>query len=627
MFKSIDNSRLFTQWIQQCINTILLCLIFVFSEWIFCVTQPSYLTSLDLFQNGLVLLKGFILISGICCILLIILGLVSILFKEKTRIVILKASSFLPSVILAVLSLMIIDNFTYTVFGVGIVTSQGIARGLYVVVLLCCGILGFKLFLFFQSLKVRHVYIKCSIIWVILFSSLLVFPFNHKTNLTQTTFSSEKLPNIILIGSDGLSADHMSVYGYNRETTPNISKFAEDALVVENNFTNSIHTSGSLISIFTSKYPTQTRVLYPPDIISGDTAKEHLPAILKRLGYYNIELSFPHYADAYTLGMIGGFDYVNGKTPKQNAYLRLINTGFSINDAYFLSLMLNRISERIPHIFFINNMDNYFDIVKKNMWLIKDEKKLSELLSFLDTPHDNPLFIHVHFVGTHGPRLFPKNKVYSKGIEQDQDWMIDYYDDCVLEFDRLFGELLDEMKVSGLLENTIIIIYSDHAMKWSDLPTIPLIIRFPHGEYSNLTINQAENLDIAPTILDYLNISKPDWMEGQSLINSDYVRRPVISTGTNDFSSKDGVLFATAKVYRDAPFYQFDYLNLVYCQKWYKLDLDSFELVQGTIEGYRNLCREEDLMSKKEVLQTFQNHLERDGFIIPDELMKVFQQE
>ena len=69
-------------------------------------------------------------------------------------------------------------------------------------------------------------------------------------------------PNIILIGIDSLRADHMSLYGYGRQTTPHIEKFAEDGTVFENNFSPHIPTTSAYANMLTGLdcFRTQSRL-------------------------------------------------------------------------------------------------------------------------------------------------------------------------------------------------------------------------------------------------------------------------------------------------------------------------------------------------------------------------------
>ena len=352
MFAKIYHNRIRSQWVQQYFHAAIAALIFVLSEWIFTVTKPSILTTTNLVQKFLVLYHGFIFFSTISFLFLILLGLISLLFKQKIRALFVNIGSIVPAAFLASTIILLIDNFTYTVFRVGILDSFNIKRALYALIFLIIFYFCFKLFSLLLSLKIKRIPLKVGIIIVVILGVIVTVPALIKTRTQQTRLlnnqisphsdqiSSEKLPNIILIGSDGLSASHMSVYGYERETTPNIANFANDSLYVENNFTNSGNTVGSIISIFTGKYPTATRVLYPPDMLVGPDAYEHFPAILKRLGYYNVQLGTPYYVDAYSQGMLYGFDEVNGKLAYKDPFTQLNYAGFSTYDSFFFFYIL-----------------------------------------------------------------------------------------------------------------------------------------------------------------------------------------------------------------------------------------------------------------------------------------------
>lgn len=104
------------------------------------------------------------------------------------------------------------------------------------------------------------------------------------------------------------------------------------------------------------------------------------------------------------------------------------------------------------------------------------------------------------------------------------------YDEFIQDTDNEFGLFLSNIKAQGVLDTSIVIISSDHGesfergyvthggpMLYNNLIHVPLIIRTP-GQTKPAVINRpAEQVDIAPTILDLLGIGIPDWMEGESL--------------------------------------------------------------------------------------------------------------
>ena len=136
MLSKISNNRVLSQWVQQCFHAAIAALIFVLSEWIFTITKPSILSITNWGQKFLVLFHGIIFFSAIGILSLLILYLISLLFSQRARSLFVNIGSVVPAAFLASTILLMIDNFTYTVFRFGIVNSQGIGRGIYLIIYL-----------------------------------------------------------------------------------------------------------------------------------------------------------------------------------------------------------------------------------------------------------------------------------------------------------------------------------------------------------------------------------------------------------------------------------------------------------------------------------------------------------
>jgi len=243
----------------------------------------------------------------------------------------------------------------------------------------------------------------------------------------------------------------------------------------------------------------------------------------------------------------------------------------------------------------------------------------------LESHPDQHVFIHAHLLGTHSSKFNPEIRVFSEGLNQEEAWMTDFYDDSILNFDYLFGDMIDQLIESGMYDDTIIVLHSDHGQRFQVNPKVPLIIRFPNGDYKVRIINQSQNLDIAPTILDYLNVEVPEWMNGDSLISDEITKTPVVSFGQRhaDCENNSGGCVIMGEYYKP-PFYQFDFINLVHCQNWYRLELEPpYNFSQGEVENYLNPCAESELLTPGEVLAIFKNRLTADGFDIPSEILEL----
>ncbi len=89
-------------------------------------------------------------------------------------------------------------------------------------------------------------------------------------------------PNVILITVDTLRADHLGCYGYQRDTSPGIDSFAEDAVLFENCLSHAPETLSSFASIFSGFLPHETRIMENSCLLP---VVETLPGFLRSNGY------------------------------------------------------------------------------------------------------------------------------------------------------------------------------------------------------------------------------------------------------------------------------------------------------------------------------------------------------
>ncbi len=616
-------------WKRLFTVTLVAAFVYIFMEWLFFVTMPSFMSVMNVGHKLQVfLLSGWIL--AVACSTMIAAFVVIDLLAIATHLA--RITRLLgwavPSIIVSALVLLLVDNFTYTIFKFGISTSTGIIRGVYgLLVILMAGYVYARMLKSFgvsdssagRLRKMNRWFYAC--IALLVFTTVLALVnlnFNNFPSAGQTVDPrpASMLPNIVLLGSDGMNADNLSAYGYYRATTPRLKELAQTSLVAENAFTNAGNTAGSVISIMTSKLPTQTRVLYPPDILTGYASFQHLPGILNNFGYQSVEFGVPYYVDAFNYNLQNGFDIINNRSIPTGKLASLgARLGFE-NEAYFLTRLTWRISDRLLHIFFIRDMENPFAIVTQPVPNINDQMKIDRALALFDRPAA-PLFVHIHLLGTHGGYYSPARHVFSANEPQMTEWMTDFYDDTLLGFDGYLGEVIDRLKADGQFDNTILIIYTDHNKQFKVDERIPLIIHFPGGEHAGEITKNVQNLDIAPTILDYLGLSIPDWMEGESILNGGPTgQRLIFSTGTAKVKPNEQDVSFLDPALNKPPFYQFSYIDVVDCQKVYSLDLTSFAWSSETVRGYVNPCRNQDLLRVDQIRQAVYHQLAQDGFDI-----------
>jgi hypothetical protein len=226
-----------------------------------------------------------------------------------------------------------------------------------------------------------------------------------------------------------------------------------------------------------------------------------------------------------------------------------------------------------------------------------------------------PLFVHVHLMVTHGETFYPMEQKFSAGqsVEGQKPWSDDFYDDAILDFDTNVGKLVQDLTKQGLLDNTILIIGSDHGQQWDQLKRLPLIIRFPRGEYAGRIQSNVQDMDIAPTILDYIGLDQPDWMRGKSLIAGELEQRPIFGVNQVERERQNGGAFVGTENVKP-PFYQFGGMSLIYCQKWYQLDLTNLGWQTGNVEGSTSACPPGSEITDEQAFQWIVEHLKDNGF-------------
>jgi hypothetical protein len=534
----------------------------------------------------------------------------------------------IPSIITSALILLLVDNFTYTIFKFGISNSTGVGRGIYALLFVAVNIYVYIRLVHISTFTEAQTsrwqknsnwfYVSMGIL--VITTGLALVNLKYKNTLAAAdltgTQPASTLPNIILLGSDGLNADNLSVYGYYRDTTPRLKELAQTSLVAENAFTNAANTAGSVLSIMTSKLPTETRVLYPPDILTGSYSFQHLPGILNNLGYRTVEFGVPFYIDAYNFNLQNGFDTVNNRSQNIGKLTDISRELGLENEAYFLSRLASRISDRVLHIFFIREMQNPYNLVTQPVPDLDDQTKIKQAMELFDQWQE-PLFIHIHLLGTHGGYYSPRERVFSANESQIAPWLTDFYDDTLLGFDEYVGQVVDQLKAIGQYDNTILIIYTDHNKEFKADKRIPLIIHFPGGEQAGEITTNVQNMDIAPTILDYLGIAQPNWMDGESLLHGGPAeQRLIFSTGTTKIKPNEyDISFIDPDLYKP-PFYQFSYINVVDCQRVYSLDLTTYKWSTEVVHGYVNPCNAQELLSFEAIRQAVYTRLASDGFDI-----------
>jgi arylsulfatase A-like enzyme len=394
----------------------------------------------------------------------------------------------------------------------------------------------------------------------------------------QGAARARDLPHIVIVSGDGIDASHTSLYGHERRTTPFLLRLAQSALVFDNAFPNVNSSAGSVASLATGKPPLRTNLLLHPDILTGVDAYQHLPGVLRGLGYRTIHVSTRLYTDPFEQNMQHAFDVANFRERRGLLALPALPGRLALAympALYFLGETGERLSERVLHVAGVRVMTNALTELQRASW-VSDDARIQAVLDFLDRA-DGPVFAHVHLMGTHIP-LVPRRPVFSAaGPCPPTEWALtmNTYDDAIADFDRDVERIVGHLTRSGQFERTILVVTSDHGWLWSYV-RLPLMLRFPGGVPSGRKTENTQLIDVPPTLLDYLGVPIPEWMGGASLLRPIDPLRPIFTV--------------RIRKVLDGPFRRVRTLGLTVCERVFWLNPHVGGFFDDEVQGYVGPC-------------------------------------
>ncbi len=355
-------------------------------------------------------------------------------------------------------------------------------------------------------------------------------------------------PNIVMIGTDTLRADRLGALGYHRRLTPNIDELSSKAALFANCYVPCARTAPSLVSMFTGTWPMTHGIR--DNFVSDEETRlkaDALPTILRSNGYCTAAISDWCGAD---LGKFSfGFDLTD--LPEDQWNLKYLMRQGPKDLRLFLHAFTHNRFGRIflPELYYLGGVPLTSDIGRRGRRLLSKLAKQTKpflLNIFFSTTHppfasEHPWYERHASPDYDGGSRFamarltdPFEIIRRQGApkeEFDLDQIIDLYDGCVAQFDDEVGKLLHHINASGLADNTIIVIYSDHGMEFFEHETwgqgnsalgdfsarVPLIISTPKSHSQQRVDDVVRSIDLAPTLLDLAGIQQGGRMEGVSL--------------------------------------------------------------------------------------------------------------
>jgi len=109
-----------------------------------------------------------------------------------------------------------------------------------------------------------------------------------------------------------------------------------------------------------------------------------------------------------------------------------------------------------------SNPDGLLRVGQPALYWHKDHSRIQAAVEFIELENDQPFFINLHLMSTHGPVYLVDDRQFSLGQYQTTDWQDDFYDDAIRQVDGHIEALYRTLQSRGLLDTTVIVITRDH---------------------------------------------------------------------------------------------------------------------------------------------------------------------
>jgi len=328
--------------------------------------------------------------------------------------------------------------------------------------------------------------------------------------------------HIVFVLLDAARADHFSVYGYGKNTTPGIDAISSKGAVFLQVFSPATATLDSIPRIMSSRY--FSLPVYQDDAFRWGIKMENPASIFERYDKEQVFLPQVLSAEGYTTALFHNHAGMDG-----NSYLA-------------------------------RQFDESFEFSALSPTAVSTEAEIvSAVIDWIRRNQEKRFFIYCHLMSPHQPYLevnedrdlfpagdFPHPRSVISKINEAADLSVDgwsreelevlvgLYDSKLKDADRQVGRLYDELTELGLGEKTLLIVTSDHGENlgehnhlshstppWDSCTHIPLVMVYPPRIPPEAKVTGlGEAIDIAPTILELCGINLPAGkaFDGESLL-------------------------------------------------------------------------------------------------------------
>jgi len=310
-------------------------------------------------------------------------------------------------------------------------------------------------------------------------------------------------PNILFLMLDTLRADHLSGYGYERQTSPVLDAFAKENLKAAFALTAAPWTPASVASMFTGLYPAAHRMMPPND------------RVLAKKGLAKLSNELDTIAE-----MLKGYGYKTAGVSPNPWITKEFGYTQGFEQFHFIDRMpANKITESGREII--------------DGWSAASSK--------------DPFFLYLHFLDPHDPYTPPPgyDTKFTGSLQrspftytEDLQQKINLYDGEINFLDTELGRFFEYLKEKKLYDDLVIVIVADHGEQFMEHGNerhgfklfneevhIPLFLKTGRDADKGRIISETvSTVDILPTLLARLGKKAPESLSGVSLMDEEAVR-------------------------------------------------------------------------------------------------------
>jgi arylsulfatase A-like enzyme len=342
------------------------------------------------------------------------------------------------------------------------------------------------------------------------------------------------MKNILLITIDSLRPDHVHHLGYSRHTTPNLDQLAREGVTFQNAITNGPSTRFAFVSILASDYS-----FMQPGLGLSSTVETTLAEVLASSGYVTAAfhtVGWLSHVYGYDRGFSAYFDESKWG-PLEGQFKYLVRKALG----RWLPPMSNKISSIRKLLSFAGQSGHRLAFSYRPAPEIN-----SRAISWIQA-QQQPCFVWLHYMDAHLP-YWPRNehliefrgstvsveeainvceqahRKFSSLSDEQRNLLIDLYDSEIKYVDQSIADLIQEF------DDWLIVITADHGEEFGEhggfhrhsvfdeMLRVPLIIRPPNHSAGLSIPSQVSLIDIAPTVLDLLDLPPVAGFRGESLV-------------------------------------------------------------------------------------------------------------